>query len=154
MTRYDELYDELREARGLYRLTRIDGQALPLRLPYRHAHCAVVEGELRLGNCDRFNGDGTVSISLNGTMSGRSHVEQIFLEREAFDQLNRRYLAFPGGSRRYGRVVRPHAVAWMSEDEIVVTMLRAQSSRYGLASIFGEHEWRFVRVADTLRTTG
>lgn len=148
------LYDSADAPELFFRLERIDGEPLPLRLPYRNARCSVTKGHARLSRKQVLGSDGVITIALFGTMFGRAEIRQIFLESEPYDQLNDRYLTFPGGWRKWSRVVRPHCVARLRGDEIVLTPLHPEWARSGLGAIFGAHEWHFVRTDDVLFASG
>ena len=93
---------------GRFRLDRVDDQPLPLRLPYRHGRCSVTHGHATLSRHQTLGSDGVITITLFGRAGSRTEIQQIFLEREPFDQLDARHLTFPGGWRKWRRVVRPH----------------------------------------------
>jgi len=135
---------------GYFRLTAIDGKSLPRAMRYLRARCTVLMGDARLSEQTIFDGDGTIAIALFGTTFGHPPIRQIFLERQPFDQLDHRHLTFPGGHRRWRRVVRPHCVVWLNEDDFLVRPIRPHGTGSGLGAIFGEHEWRFVRSSDLL----
>lgn len=134
---------------GYFRLAAIDGKPLPLALRYSHARCTVFDGDARLSDFRLWDGDGTISIALIGTAFGHPPVRQIFLEREPYDQVDDQHLTFPGGHRRWRRVVRPQCLIRLSDDEFTITPIGRRPARTGLNRVFEEHEWHFVR-SDTL----
>ena len=144
------LYDPANEPAAFFRLERVDDEPLPVGLQYRHARCSLTRGHIRLSTERVLGSDGTISITLFGTMSGHRELRQIFLENEPYDLIDNRHLTFPGGWRKWGRVVRPHCVVRLRLDEIVLTPLRPEWARSGLGAIFGAHDWHFVRTDDVL----
>jgi hypothetical protein len=139
---------------GSFRLDRVDGKTLPLRLPYRHTHCSVVGGNAQVTDQQALGSDGVIIITIFGMTFGHTEKRQIFFEREPFDQLDHRHLTFPGGWRKWRRTVRPHCVARVFDEEIVLTTIRAEAARSGLPAVFGDHEWHFVRMRDVLVASG